>query len=103
VLYAHTCTRIYAFVARTDCMRLVGIITETLKASTEAANRGGTGDSSAGAYWCHDCDERIRDMDVEGDDPPDCPDCGAAMEFERLALRNRLCLLNEWLAGLAVA
>jgi rRNA maturation endonuclease Nob1 len=65
-------------------MGLVGSITETLKASTESANRGGdTGDSSKGAYWCHDCAERIRDVDVEGENSPDCPDCGAAMEFKR--------------------
>jgi uncharacterized paraquat-inducible protein A len=65
-------------------MGIVDSITETMKASTESANRGGgKGDGSTGAYWCHDCDERIRDVDVEGDAAPDCPDCGAAMEFER--------------------
>ncbi|WP_435078501.1 hypothetical protein [Halococcus sp. AFM35] len=65
-------------------MEFVSNLRETLKASTESANRGGgTGDNSKGAYWCHDCAERIRDVDVEGENSPDCPDCGAAMEFER--------------------
>lgn len=65
-------------------MGLANTIKKTLQASTESANRGGgKGDGSKGAYWCHDCAERVRDVDVEGVDPPDCPDCGAAMEFER--------------------
>ncbi|WP_256685395.1 hypothetical protein [Halococcus qingdaonensis] len=65
-------------------MEFANTIKETLQASTESANRGGgKGDGSKGAYWCHDCAERIRDVDVEGETPPDCPDCGVAMEFER--------------------
>lgn len=38
---------------------------------------------SEGAYWCHDCGERVRDVDVEGDGPPACPACGDEMAFER--------------------
>jgi len=45
---------------------------------------------SDGAYWCDDCGVRVRDVDVadEGldladDGTPECPDCGAAMRFER--------------------
>lgn len=65
-------------------MGFANTIKETLQASTESANRGGgKGDGSKGAYWCHDCAERVRDVDVEGEEPPDCPDCGAMMEFER--------------------
>ncbi|PSP89465.1 hypothetical protein BRC90_03775 [Halobacteriales archaeon QS_4_69_34] len=67
-------------------MGVLGTISEVLEASTESANRGGgTGDDSKGAYWCHDCSERIRDVDVEGEGPPDCSNCGEPMEFERSA------------------
>jgi hypothetical protein len=64
-------------------MGIIDTITETLRASSSAANRGDARAESKGAYWCHDCDERRRDVDVAGDGPPDCPDCGEAMEFER--------------------
>ncbi|MEF8791930.1 MAG: hypothetical protein V5A61_17505 [Haloarculaceae archaeon] len=65
-------------------MGVLGTIKETLRASTQSADRGDvTENESKGAYWCHDCDERLRDVDVAGDGPPDCPDCGEAMEFER--------------------
>ena len=62
-------------------MGILDTVRDVLAASTESPNRGGAGDGSAGAYWCHDCDERIRDVDADG--APDCPECGAAMEFER--------------------
>jgi len=65
-------------------MGLLGTIGEVLKASTQTTNRGDvTDDESEGAYWCHDCQERIRDVEVEGDGAPDCPDCGDEMTFER--------------------
>jgi len=65
-------------------MGLLGTVKEVFEASTESANRGGgKGDGSKGAYWCHDCNERIRDVDVEGEEPPTCPSCGEEMEFER--------------------
>lgn len=64
-------------------MGLLGTLTETLKASTESPNRGGGTAESDGAYWCHDCDERVLDLDVDGDDAPRCPDCGDRMTFER--------------------
>lgn len=74
-------------------MGFVSTIRDALAASTQSANRGdGTERESKGAYWCHDCDERIRDVDVAEtatpDDPesgeaPDCPSCGDPMEFER--------------------
>jgi len=51
--------------------------------TTDAATRSDGTEESAGAYWCHDCGERIRDVEVEGDSTPDCPDCGDAMAFER--------------------
>lgn len=64
-------------------MGLLATLTETLKASTESANRGEGTAESAGAYWCHDCDERVLDLDVDGESPPSCPDCGEEMTFER--------------------
>jgi DNA-directed RNA polymerase subunit RPC12/RpoP len=64
-------------------MGLLGTLSETLRASTQSTNRGGSGGQSKGAYWCHDCSERILDLDVEGEGPPACPDCGEEMTFER--------------------
>ncbi|MFB6196224.1 MAG: hypothetical protein ABEI80_08620 [Haloplanus sp.] len=64
-------------------MGLLDTITETLQASSSAANRGDGAGESTGAYWCHDCEERIPDGDVAGEDAPDCPSCGDPMTFER--------------------
>jgi DNA-directed RNA polymerase subunit RPC12/RpoP len=64
-------------------MGLLNTITDTLKASSSSSNRGHGASESTGAYWCHDCSERILDTDVEGDDAPTCPACGDEMEFER--------------------
>jgi DNA-directed RNA polymerase subunit RPC12/RpoP len=66
-------------------MGIIDTITETLRASSSAANRGDAGAESKGAYWCHDCDERLLDLDAEteGDGSPACPSCGEAMTFER--------------------
>ncbi|WP_435177391.1 zinc-ribbon domain-containing protein [Halorussus sp. AFM4] len=65
-------------------MGIIGTAKEMLRASTESADRGdGAAERSKGAYWCHDCDERIRDVEVAGDDAPTCPECGDEMEFER--------------------
>ena len=41
------------------------------------------GSGSNGAYWCHDCNERIPEFHVEGEDSPPCPTCGESMAFER--------------------
>lgn len=49
----------------------------------ESPERTDPSQESNGAYWCHDCSERVLDLDVEGDQPPDCPDCGEEMDFER--------------------
>ncbi|MFC7254293.1 hypothetical protein ACFR97_01850 [Haloplanus litoreus] len=64
-------------------MGLLDTITDTLRASSAATNRGDGRGESKGAYWCHDCGERRLDLDVAGDDPPTCPSCGEAMTFER--------------------
>jgi Zn finger protein HypA/HybF involved in hydrogenase expression len=65
-------------------MSVLTTVKELLQASTESPKRGdATAERSEGAYWCHDCSERIRDVEVEGDAPPDCPECGDEMAFER--------------------
>ncbi|MFB6108618.1 MAG: zinc-ribbon domain-containing protein [Haloplanus sp.] len=63
-------------------MGILDTITETLKASAPATDRGDGRRESAGAYWCHDCEERLRAGDADAD-PPACPSCGEAMSFER--------------------
>ncbi|PSP54692.1 hypothetical protein BRC82_09150 [Halobacteriales archaeon QS_1_67_19] len=65
-------------------MGVLNTVTEYLRAATESPNRGDPAAAeSDGAYWCHDCDERIRDVDAEGNGAPDCPECGDEMAFER--------------------
>jgi Zn finger protein HypA/HybF involved in hydrogenase expression len=65
-------------------MGLFATLAETFRASTQTTDRGDvTNTDSEGAYWCHDCQVRIRDVDVEGATPPSCPDCGDEMAFER--------------------
>jgi rubrerythrin len=67
-------------------MSLLGTVKDVFEASTQDPNRGeATEPTSEGAYWCTDCSERIRDVDVEGEGPPSCPSCGDEMEFERSA------------------
>jgi uncharacterized paraquat-inducible protein A len=67
-------------------MGVFGTVKEILAASTQNPNRGTTEEPrSKGAYWCDDCSVRIRDVDVEGDADPTCPDCGDEMRFERSA------------------
>ena len=46
-------------------------------------------DGSKGAYWCDDCDVRIRDVDLEGEET--CPECGEEMRFERASGRSCAC------------
>jgi Zn finger protein HypA/HybF involved in hydrogenase expression len=67
-------------------MSVLNTVKEVLQASTQDTNRGAdTTTESKGAYWCHDCSERIIDLDVEGDGAPECPSCGKDMDFERSA------------------
>jgi Zn finger protein HypA/HybF involved in hydrogenase expression len=58
-------------------------IFQTVRDALQASSSATTTDESEGAYWCHDCNERIRDVDVEGEGPPTCPNCDEEMEFER--------------------
>jgi len=64
-------------------MGLLGTISEVFEASTQTTKRGDVTEESEGTYWCHDCAERVRDVEVEGEEPPTCPSCGDEMEFER--------------------
>jgi rubrerythrin len=65
-------------------MSVIETVRDIFAASTQSANRGEDQTvESEGAYWCHDCEERILDLNVEGETPPECPSCGDAMEFER--------------------
>ena len=65
-------------------MGLLDSITSAFESPTDRSD-----DDSKGAYWCDDCDNRIRDVDVEGE--PDCPDCGGEMRFERSTGRDCAC------------
>jgi Zn finger protein HypA/HybF involved in hydrogenase expression len=60
-------------------MSIIGTVRDALQPS----ERADTGEKSEGAYWCHDCSERVLDTDVDGDEPPACPECGDDMAFER--------------------
>lgn len=67
-------------------MGVLGTVKDILQASHQSPNRGdSTEKQSKGAYWCNDCSERILDLDVDGETPPACPECGDEMEFERSA------------------
>jgi Zn finger protein HypA/HybF involved in hydrogenase expression len=67
-------------------MGVLNTVKAVLEASSQSTNRGDDVTSeSKGAYWCHDCSERILDTDVEGEGPPTCPSCGDEMAFERSA------------------
>lgn len=60
-------------------MGILGTVREFLA----AAGTDRRTDGSTGAYWCHDCGERVREADHGGEAPPACPDCGDPMTFER--------------------
>lgn len=64
------------------CMGLADTLVNMLAASTESPQRGDEG-TLVGSFWCHDCNERIPVSDERPDDAPRCPNCDAAMEFER--------------------
>ncbi|NHN60614.1 MULTISPECIES: zinc-ribbon domain-containing protein [Halorussus] len=65
-------------------MGVIATVKDLLGASTGSSGSETRADErSKGAYWCHDCGERVRDVAVEGDSAPDCPDCGDEMAFER--------------------
>jgi len=65
-------------------MGLLDSITSAFESPTDRSD-----DDSKGAYWCDDCDNRIRDVDIEGE--PNCPGCGDEMRFERSTGRDCAC------------
>lgn len=71
-------------------MGVFGTVKELFEAPT-VSDRGNPAGESQGAYWCHDCGERVLDLDVSGDAAPACPECGEAMEFERSAPAGCAC------------
>ncbi|WP_225332861.1 hypothetical protein [Halomicrobium urmianum] len=68
-------------------MGLIDTVKEAL--ASDSAARPRPDDGSEGAYWCDDCDVRIRDVDLAGE--PTCPDCGEEMRFERASGRSCAC------------
>ena len=62
---------------------------DSVKAAFESPASDRPDDGSKGAYWCDDCNNRIRDVD--SDVEPTCPDCGAEMRFERSTGRDCAC------------
>ncbi|MGZ0747348.1 MULTISPECIES: hypothetical protein [unclassified Haloparvum] len=71
-------------------MGIVDTITSAFEASTNRAPDEGGDDGSKGSFWCDDCGNRVRDVEVEregletdGEGTPFCPDCGDEMRFER--------------------
>ena len=61
-------------------------IVSSLRRVVAGATTDGDADSSGssrGAYWCHDCSERIPAADAPDDATPACPGCGEEMTFER--------------------
>ncbi|WP_436929347.1 hypothetical protein [Halosimplex halobium] len=67
-------------------MGVLTTVRKLLRASTQNPTRGDDPTrQSEGAYWCHDCGERVLEGDAGDEQPPDCPSCGDAMTFERSA------------------
>ncbi len=84
-------------------MSILQTVQELFEGSSSSTTEAS--EKSVGAYWCHDCGERIRDVDLDGDlgledadvdadtegegegdedtPVPECPSCGEEMEFER--------------------
>ncbi|MFB6268704.1 MAG: hypothetical protein ABEH83_02085 [Halobacterium sp.] len=68
-------------------MSILGTVKEALTSEPSAKSR--PDDGSKGAYWCDDCDVRVRDVDLEGDET--CPECGEEMRFEHASGRSCAC------------
>lgn len=63
-------------------MGLFGTLRDALAASTQATDRETGTREAKGAYWCHDCAERIPAREAD-EETPSCPECGDEMDFER--------------------
>jgi uncharacterized paraquat-inducible protein A len=68
-------------------MSILGTVREVLTSKPAAKSR--PDDGSKGAYWCDDCNVRIRDVDLEGE--ATCPECGQEMRFEGASGRSCAC------------
>ena len=64
-------------------MSVLATVKELLQSADSTGQNSHAGEQSKGAYWCHDCDERVPDVKVANDETPACPNCGDEMEFER--------------------
>jgi hypothetical protein len=71
-------------------MGIIDTVSSALSSSAVSDDGDDAARNSKGAYWCDDCDVRVRDVAIEAedlardaDDTPLCPDCGTAMRFER--------------------
>jgi DNA-directed RNA polymerase subunit RPC12/RpoP len=71
----------------------MGLIDNVRDAFASPSPKGRPDDGSEGAYWCDDCDNRLRDveLDVEPGEDVACPDCGEPMRFERSSGRDCAC------------
>lgn len=71
----------------------MGLIDSVKDAFASPSPKGRPDDGSKGAYWCDDCSNRIRDveLDVDPGEDVDCPDCGETMRFERSSGRDCAC------------
>ena len=71
----------------------MGLLESVKEAFASPSPNARPDDGSKGAYWCDDCEIRIRDVELDvppGEDPV-CPDCGDAMRFERASGRSCAC------------
>lgn len=71
----------------------MGFIDSVKEAIDSPSPKGRPDDGSKGAYWCDDCDVRVRDveLEVEPGEKANCPDCGEEMRFERSSGRDCAC------------
>lgn len=64
-------------------MSVLNTVKELFEASAEPSDRDDLEVmQSKGAYWCHDCDERVSAAMVEREETPTCSECGDEMAFE---------------------
>ncbi len=71
----------------------MGLIESVKDAIASPSPKGRPDDGSKGAYWCDDCDLRVRDVELNAapDEDATCPDCGETMRFERSSGRSCAC------------
>lgn len=70
----------------------VGLIDSVKRALESPSPKGRPDDGSKGAYWCDDCDNRLRDVELDVEPKKAvCPDCGEEMRFGRSSGRDCAC------------